>query len=566
VTNAPSGPDAGRSRRKQLGAWYTPQFLVDHIADQVLARLGQGSGDPRAVVRVLDPSCGDGRLLAALQQRSVGEVAVTGVDVDAEALAAARRQLGSGAELIHADALTFDWGERSFDVVVGNPPFLSQMAATTSRGRRSGHGGGVYADAAVEFLAMSVRLASERGGQVALVLPASLLSTRDAGPVRARLLDMGALEWFWWSPGLEFADANVRTCVFGWVRGSTAPSVTRSIGSEVQPVAPVGSDVLVGRSSTWAALIADQLGVPSLPPGWTARRRVGEIAVANANFRDEYYGLIGAVAEASSGQRAAGLASRTDSGNSLAFGIESFADCDTAGGSGSDDVQGSLWPAEPGGADEGFAPLITSGLIDPGRCHWGAIPVRFAKEPFIAPVVDLRRLSPKMQRWARRKRVPKVLLANQTRVIEAVVDRSGHWLPSVPVINVRPRQSGDLWRLAAALSNPVTSSIAASQSLGAGLSAAAIRLSAPRVELLPLPGSSPAALAAWDDAAALFAAGEIVASGLAMLDAYVIDAPEVAAWWCAEIRRRIPPVERDVAQPRVQGGDGLTAPGAVNTS
>ena len=51
----------------------------------------------------------------------------------------------------------------SFDVVLGNPPYLSQLAAATTRGGASQHGGGPYADAAVEFLALAVRLARPDG-------------------------------------------------------------------------------------------------------------------------------------------------------------------------------------------------------------------------------------------------------------------------------------------------------------------------------------------------------------------------------------------------------------------
>ena len=49
----------------------------------------------------------------------------------------------------------------------------------------------------------------------------------------------------------------------------------------------------------------------------------------------------------------------------------------------------------------------------------------FARRRFLRPTVELDRLSPPMRRWADRLLVPKVLVANQTRVIEAVVDDAG---------------------------------------------------------------------------------------------------------------------------------------------
>ena len=96
------------------------------------------------------------------------------------------------------------------DVVVGNPPYLSQLAATTTRGGSSGHGGGPYADAAVEFLALAVRMLGP-GGRLGLVLPQSILASRDAAAVRAAVDERAGIVWSWWSPDPVF-DAQVLVC------------------------------------------------------------------------------------------------------------------------------------------------------------------------------------------------------------------------------------------------------------------------------------------------------------------------------------------------------------------
>ncbi len=129
--------------------------------------------------------------------------------------------------------------------------------------------------------------------------------------------------------------------------------------------------------STWSWFIAD-VPLPAVDP---SAPRLSSIASFTVDFRDVYYGLIDAVG---------------------------------------DDVDGP--------------PLVTTGLIDPGRCRWGERPVRFAKRRWNAPRVDLSRLSPAMRRWADRRLVPKVLIANQAKVIEAVHDPDGAWLPGVPVL------------------------------------------------------------------------------------------------------------------------------------
>ena len=91
---------------------------------------------------VLDPACGDGRFLAPFAETAT----VTGIDID------------PATSWTHGDSLSIEWGDRQFDAVVGNPPFLNQLAAATSRGGRSKFGGGPYADSAAEFLSLAIRL------------------------------------------------------------------------------------------------------------------------------------------------------------------------------------------------------------------------------------------------------------------------------------------------------------------------------------------------------------------------------------------------------------------------
>ena len=260
-------------------------------------------------------------------------------------------------------------------MVVGNPPFLSQMSASTTRGGASRHGGGPYADAAAEFLALAIRLAEPGDGRVGLVLPQSILASRDAGPVRAHATASASMNWSWWSPHQLF-DAQVLVCALGF-------RIEQGCACRGAHAATVGAD------ATWSHVVTGELGVPQLP-ALATDGTVGDRARCSLNFRDEYYGLIPAV---------------------------------------SDDGDGP--------------PLVTSGLIDPGRCHWGERPVRFAKREFLAPRVDVGRLDAPMRAWARRKLVPKVLVANQTRIVEAVADPCGAWLPGVPVSSLVPTRRHD---------------------------------------------------------------------------------------------------------------------------
>lgn len=375
---------------------------------------------------MLDPACGDGRFLAATKAALAArgfEVRVTGVDIDLDTVGLARSTVPE-AEIVHDDALAMDWGDRRFDIVIGNPPFLNQLASATTRGGRSRFGGGPYADTAAEFLALAVGLAHP-GGRVGLVLPQSLLTTRDAGPIRDEVIDRAALRSVWWSPTLMF-DAHVRTCTLVFEVGGAQGLVEREFGAGFAPLPAMA------LRASWGALLGDQPPVDVGPTDGT----VGDRAAFAVDFRDQYYGLVGAV---------------------------------------SDEADGP--------------PLITSGLIEPGRCLWGERPARFAKQRFAAPRVDLSHLSPRLQRWAAARLVPKILIANQTRVIEAVVDEHGEWLPSVPVITatVAGGRIDALHEVAAVLSSPLATAWVVEHAAGSGLSAHSVRLTPRLLASIPWP-------------------------------------------------------------------------------
>ncbi|MCU1368184.1 MAG: hypothetical protein JWN39_3823 [Ilumatobacteraceae bacterium] len=473
---APTGYDSGLSaaERRRTGAWYTPPALVAHVVANAV-----GEVRPGEVVSVLDPACGDGRFLlaAASAIEAQGGVALlTGVDIDLGGLRAAGISASSAPviEAIEADALDHDWGDRRFDVVVGNPPFLSQLASATARRGRSRFGGGPYADAAADFLALSVRSATERGGRVGLVLPLALLTARDAGPIRSSATADADLEWFWWSDDAMF-DASVRTCAVGLRRGGHADRspVRRASGSGFDGL-PAVSPPPTSANEHWGWLIADVHGVPEVP-AVRSTSTIADHALVTANFRDQYYGLVGAV------------------------------------------------------SDEGDGPpLITTGLIDAGACHWGSRPTRFAKQAFAAPRVDRTGLAPFMQRWADRCLVPKVLVATQTRVLEAVVDEHGAWLPAVPVVRLVPHldlEPVSVWEVAAVLTSPVASALIAGQSVGSGLSATTMRVSQRTLGALPWP-AGPLALAV-----AALRSGDLIGCGRMVDAAYGVDDVTLLRWW-----------------------------------
>jgi SAM-dependent methyltransferase len=462
--------------RKRRGAWFTPDHLVNAIVEAVVDEAFVAARGGRAL-RVLDPACGDGRFLTAVlaATRACGaDAKVYGVDIDVAAVEYVERH--TEAVALCADALHCDWLDEqgaTFDLVIGNPPYLSQMAATTTRGGASRHGGGPYADAAAEFLSLAAGLVDPNGGRLAFVLPQSILSARDATEARRRIDERATMFWSSWTGERDF-DAEVFTCAVAFEFGkSSLRSGSSRNGASRQ-----------GGVSSWSHVVTERVGIPPMPAvfGCTpSTGTLGDRALLNANFRDEYYGMIPAVGDHDIGP-----------------------------------------------------PLVTSGLIDPGSLRWGEIPVRFAKRRFAAPRIDLDALDPKMRAWADKRLVPKVLVANQTPIIEAVCDPTGEWLPGVPVVAAYPKGGVSPWEIAAVLTSPAASVWAWHRQGGSGMSPNAIRV-------------GPAILAelVWPDgplieAVAALKSGDIVRCGRLVDRAYGLSNDEqdlVMSWWMTILDR-----------------------------
>jgi hypothetical protein len=507
--------------RRRRGHVHTPEPVARRVAAVTLAGV-----DPQRTT-VVDPAVGGGALLLAAARELAAAGAplpavvrrLRGTDVDPLAVAVAETALGllaaeggqvTEAHLAVADALDGDHpllATASADAAVGNPPFLSQLAratardpATTARLRaRYGDAARAYADAANLFLLRALA-AVRPGGRVGMILPEAFLAARDARPARRAAIETARLVWLWRSvePAFDGADSRVVALVFERTTETPARShaVRRADGPSFRSLAPlrVSRDALAA-APTWSPLVADRR-IPAVAP--RADGLLGLYCRATAGFRDEYYGLVPLVVEGDDGHE------------------------------------------KPR--------LVTCGLLDPARCWWGERPARFAGRAWRRPVVDLARLTPasRLEAWARRLLVPKLVLATQTKVLEVAADPAGRMLPATPVISVLVAP-GRLWHVAAALGSPVLSTLVARHHAGSALAPDAIRIPARAVSGLPAPADA----AAWDEGAALFrSAAEapdertrleiLVRCGAIMCAAYGIDsarAPALLDWWAARLPR-----------------------------
>lgn len=469
---------------RRRGAHYTPAALAADIAERALPS-GTAPGP------VVDPTCGGGSLLLAAGDRLVAlgvDRAVAardllwGADIDPLAVAVtevalvlwsggvapARGHLVTGDALIGDRRLWTGSPPTGFAAVVGNPPFQGQLARDTVRAR-----------------------------------PKQAALQRRFGPVVTPYVDTAALFLL---AALDLVGPAGRVVMVqpqSSAAARDAGPVREAIGRRarvvdlvVPPEQPFAAHVDVCLAvleatpadgpSAWSSILAADRGVPvvSLPDGPVLASR----AQAVAGFRQHYYGLVGHVSESSVDE-----------------------------------------------SDDGRHPLITCGTIEVGRSTWGARPTRFARRSWSRPVVDVAAVSdaqPAVGAWIRRVQRPKVLVASQTRVVEAVVDRDGRWVPGVPVVAVVPDRELDLERVAAVLCAPPVSAWVAAQALGSGLSAGSVRMSASLTLRVPLPPDG----TTWDQAAADLAAGDLDAFATSATAMYGLPAPTAAKvidWWHA---------------------------------
>ena len=464
----------GAAERTSRGAWYTPMALA---ADLVVRALPDR--DAVALGPVLDPACGGGVFLLAAADRLVAlglhpldaAAAVRGWDVDPTAAGVAEAALWwwgarHGVDVVPSvhvgDSLLAPLGPAG--TVVGNPPFLGQLRSATAVDatrradlrERFGDAVRPYTDPAWLFALTAVDQVAP-GGRVALVQPQSLLAARDGAVIRARIDARADLEHTVVDDGRSF-DAGVEVC---------APVLRRRADGEPPAI------------NDWVGALADAAGIPTVALSTTDR--LGDLAAVHAGFRDEYYGLVDAVAEAAGDDRPR---------------------------------------------------LVTAGGIDP--CLLLGRGERFAGRRWSEPVVDTARLQGRAARWAAVQAGPKVLVATQTRVLEAMADPEGGLLGSVPVLCVRPNDPGLLWHVLAALHAPAATAWLFRRSAGTALSADACRPTAALLADLPVPPTGPAwDLAAEAARAATEGRGSVVDVARLADAALGVHDPDLLAWWDA---------------------------------
>jgi ribosomal protein L3 glutamine methyltransferase len=144
-------------------------YLGEIIAGDAFSGAEDGLADPAAVARVLDLCTGSGAL-AVLAAMRFPNAAVDAVDISADALAVAARNVGEhGLEdritLLHGDLFTPLDGER-YDLIITNPPYVDEagMAALPPECR---HEPALALDGGTDGIAVIARIIGEAGRHLA---------------------------------------------------------------------------------------------------------------------------------------------------------------------------------------------------------------------------------------------------------------------------------------------------------------------------------------------------------------------------------------------------------------
>jgi tRNA1(Val) A37 N6-methylase TrmN6 len=206
-------PVLAREDRRATGVYYTPPEIARLIAERSLRELRsphpsgrRGGGSEGEKLRILDPACGAGELLLAARDALGSRThELCGIDIDPIAVNQARQRVslsGSAAEQVRlADALEGDaFPLASFDIVIGNPPYVSIRELARQRSRadiqrlkerfRTARGNFdlyvLFIERALEWL--------RPGGRCGLIVPNKWATLDYARACRELLLEQATIE------------------------------------------------------------------------------------------------------------------------------------------------------------------------------------------------------------------------------------------------------------------------------------------------------------------------------------------------------------------------------------
>lgn len=301
-------PERGVERysiRKTAGAYYTPRYITEFLATTTVDAYYE-THEATAIPSVIDFACGSGSFLVAAIDKILRRLKqvdpikpwakllisggyIAGIDVDEKAVTAARLHLWQrlleepealplpslSEAVVVGDGLDRStWGplDKTYDIVLGNPPFLAtslvgsrekiESLFATARGRYD------YSSLFVEQSLNVLR----KDGRFGLVVPNRLLRNKSGAPVRKLLTDCTHIEAI-----VDFgttkpfdADAYV-ACIVARHTQAPAPASARVRVVEVRTLEPDFLSALLLAAHTVDRATVSQEAVANVMRRYVAR-------------------------------------------------------------------------------------------------------------------------------------------------------------------------------------------------------------------------------------------------------------------------------------------------------
>ena len=179
------------SEQKLRGAYYTPLQLADAMVELFASQ---------NISTILEPSCGDGVFLDALQNLNLLNKVdkLTAVEIEPDEAEKVRVRYSGFEQIKVCNEDFFDFynrvlGKEQYDLILGNPPYIRYQYLTESQREMqsqilTSHGmkANKLINAWVAFIVACVQLLSEKG-KIAFVIPAEILQVAYAEDLRLYL-------------------------------------------------------------------------------------------------------------------------------------------------------------------------------------------------------------------------------------------------------------------------------------------------------------------------------------------------------------------------------------------
>lgn len=188
------------TEQKETGSHFTPPQLANFVAERICENLNINS--QKELIKILDPSCGDGELLLSLldtlPKNILKKSVVLGIDTNPDAVAIADTRIKKYADqvkeikLIEGDFLELSQNNsilgdylRNIDVIIANPPYVRTQILGSERAQELAKAFNLTGrvDLYHAFL-IAMTLCLEPAGVIGVITSNRFLSTKGGQSVR----------------------------------------------------------------------------------------------------------------------------------------------------------------------------------------------------------------------------------------------------------------------------------------------------------------------------------------------------------------------------------------------